>query len=140
MSYDENGDSGTLGGDHVFRSPPTIKSKSLFTRLSPSRLQLPEIEIASLFVDDDQTSIRECMLTTIDNPFNPFVDYANWEQFDLSHGYYSASYLARIAVTSNDLSDADEALAIERAIDEIVAINSLGVYRKVVKDVATPLS
>lgn len=71
------------------------------------------------------------MLTTIDNPFDPFTQFDSWYQFDESKGYHSCSYLARIAKISNALSDEDMALAIESAIDEIVALNPLNVYRKV---------
>lgn len=74
---------------------------------------------------------KDVMLTTIDNPFNPFVDFDKWKEFDESRGYFSCSYLARIAKTSDELSETDEALAIEQAIDEIVKLNILGIYKKV---------
>ena len=71
------------------------------------------------------------MLTTVDNPFDPFTQYSEWSAYDEGHGYYSASLLARIAVTSDELSEADQSLAIEQAIDEIVEENVLGLHRKV---------
>ncbi len=71
------------------------------------------------------------MLTTIDNPYNPFTHYDDWEAFDLDMGYHSAGLVARIAVTSPDLSDVDEQQAIESAIDEIVALNISGKHKKV---------
>ena len=76
--------------------------------------------------------MRDVMLTTIDNPFNPFTQFDQWKAFDESKGYYSCAYLARIVKTSDELSEEDEALAIEQAIDEIVRLNILGIYRKVV--------
>ena len=30
-----------------------------------------------------------CMLSTIDNPFNPFEDYSSWLMFDKEKGYDS---------------------------------------------------
>jgi hypothetical protein len=77
---------------------------------------------------------REAMLTTIDNPFNPFEDFDSWYQYDESHGYSTCGYLARIAKSSDDISIAEQLLAIEFAIDEIVRLNLLGLYKKVVKD------
>ncbi|HOU67183.1 MAG TPA: hypothetical protein PKW49_01195 [Paludibacteraceae bacterium] len=71
------------------------------------------------------------MLTTIDNPYDPFVEYDNWLDFDRSKGYYTNEYLARIAVTSPSLSDQEMSDAIEEAIDEIVELNVLGLYKKV---------
>jgi hypothetical protein len=74
------------------------------------------------------------MLTTIDNPFNPFTQYEEWYNYDVSKGYNTCSYLARIAKTSDELSDADEFLAIDQAIDEIVKFDLLGNYIKVQED------
>jgi hypothetical protein len=67
------------------------------------------------------------MLTTVDNPYDPFDDFDSWFAFDSSHGYHTSSFLARIVVTSN--------LAIETAINEIVQENVLGIYRKVSREV-----
>jgi hypothetical protein len=74
------------------------------------------------------------MLTTVDNPFSPFDHYNEWFAFDDRHGYQSASLLARLAMVSDDLSEADQILAIEQAIDEIVMENVTGLYRKVTKE------
>lgn len=71
------------------------------------------------------------MLTTTDNPFDPTVDFSEWYAWDTRNGYHTLSFLARVVKTSPDVSDADQALAIERAIDEIVKENPSGVYRKV---------
>ncbi len=71
------------------------------------------------------------MLTTIDNPFNPFTQWDDWNRFDEDHKYYSCSYLARIAKTSDDLPDEANEKAIADAIDEIVRFNINGMYRKV---------
>lgn len=73
----------------------------------------------------------EVMLTTIDNPYNPFTQFDEWFAFDESKGYYTCEYLARIARSSDELSPEDEALAINAAIDEIIELNVLGIYKKV---------
>lgn len=78
------------------------------------------------------------MLTTIDNPFSPVTQYEAWRAWDLPR-YDSNGLLARVAVTSQDLSDADKELAIEQAIDEIVEQNVSGKHMKVVlPDVVQP--
>lgn len=71
------------------------------------------------------------MLTTTDNPYNPFTQFDEWFQFDAAAGYNTPQYLARIVVSSPDLSDADQSVAYENAIDEILELNVLGKYRKV---------
>jgi hypothetical protein len=73
----------------------------------------------------------EYMLTTVDNPYNPFTDFEEWNQFDQESGYNSLAFLARIVVSSDELSEADQTLAINHAIDEIVRENVNGMFRKV---------
>lgn len=73
----------------------------------------------------------EMMLTTIDNPFNPFTQWDEWKRYDEDKKYYTCSYLARIAKTSDDLSEADYNKAIDDAIEEIISLNINGMYTKV---------
>lgn len=73
----------------------------------------------------------EHMLTTVDNPWNPFTHFDEWYAYDEACGYHTTSFLARIVRTSDELSDADQSLAIEQAIDEIVEENVNGLYQKV---------
>ena len=72
----------------------------------------------------------ESMLTTLDNPFDPFTQFDDWYAWDERAGYHTTSILARIVQTSHELSDVDQDLAIERAIDECVKENVLGVFTK----------
>lgn len=71
------------------------------------------------------------MLSTIDNPFNPFKDFNSWFLFDVEKGYNSCAYLARIAKTSNEFTEEEEAEEIERAIDEIIQYDFMNLYIKV---------
>lgn len=71
------------------------------------------------------------MLSTIDNPFNPFEDFDSWFLFDVEKGYNSCAYLARIARTSNEFTEEEEAEEIERAIDEIIKYDFMNLYIKV---------
>ena len=71
------------------------------------------------------------MLTTKDNPFSPFKDFDNWFRFDVEKGYHSSAYLARIAKTSESFTDKENDEEIERAIDEIIQYDFLGIYKKV---------
>jgi hypothetical protein len=73
---------------------------------------------------------RVCMLTTTDNPWDPFTEWQEWFAFDLVHGYNTPGLLARVAKFSLEVSDADQDVLIAAAIDEIVRENPLGIYTK----------
>ena len=73
----------------------------------------------------------EVMLTTEDNPFNPFTQYEEWNDFDESQGYYTNAYLARVANLAESLSDEETNYELNNAIDEILKMNVLGIYKKV---------
>lgn len=78
----------------------------------------------------------EYMLTTVDNPYSPFSEFEEWYRYDTNKGYLSLSYLARVARLSNELSEVDQILENNRAINEILKFNVLGVYRKVEQEVS----
>ena len=79
------------------------------------------------------------MLTTIDNPFNPFKDFDSWFLFDVEKGYNSCAYLARISKTSNEFTEQEEDEEIERAIDEIIKYDFMNIYVKVKEDTETTI-
>lgn len=74
---------------------------------------------------------NKCMLTTFDNPFDPFEQFDSWFLFDVEKGYNSCAYLARIALTSDQFSDQENEEEIERAIDEIIKYDFMNIYKKV---------
>ena len=78
-----------------------------------------------------------CMLTTKDNPYNPFDNFDSWYRFDMDKGYSSCSYLDRIARTSDQLTEEENAEEIERAIDEIIKYDFQNIYRKVKQNMNT---
>ena len=45
-------------------------------------------------------------LTTEDNPYDPFDEFDEWFAFDVSQGYHTCAYLARVVATSTELSEA----------------------------------
>ena len=71
------------------------------------------------------------MLSTKDNPYSPFTQFTEWYAFDEDLGYCSCGYLARIAKLSSGLSSEESSTEIERAVDEIIELNPLGIYIKV---------
>lgn len=75
--------------------------------------------------------MRECMLTTFDNPFDYFEQFDLWLQFDKDKGYDCCERLARIVKLSEDMTQKEEFEAIEAAIDEIIANDFLNIFKKV---------
>ena len=74
------------------------------------------------------------MLTTFDNPFDPFEQFTSWFLFDVEKGYYSCSRLARIANLSDELSEKEVDEETERAIDEIIKYDFTNIYKKVKRE------
>lgn len=74
-------------------------------------------------------------LTTVDNPYDPFDQFREWMEYDRASGYDTPSYLGRVVITSDELSDADQADAISQAIDEILDEHGDTLYKKVSRDV-----
>ena len=95
---------------------------------------------------DERTPLRkevyrtmdDTMLTTVDNPFSPHTQFREWYTYDVNKGYNTLGLLARIVKSSPNLSEADQDLAIQNAMDEIVEENVLGVHRKVSKNDTAP--
>lgn len=56
-----------------------------------------------------------CFLTTTDNPYNPYSQFEDWYRFDIDKGYNSCGLLMRVAYTSDQLTDAENAYEIEQA-------------------------
>lgn len=73
----------------------------------------------------------QCMLTTFDNPYNPFDQFEEWFLFDMQQGYNTCGYLDRVADLPNDLSDEEEKTATEQAIDSIILHDFMNIYKKI---------
>ena len=73
----------------------------------------------------------EYMLTTIDNPYDPFEDFDSWLMFDKEKGYNCCEKVARIAQLSDDMSEKEINEETDRAIDEIIKNDFMNVYKKV---------
>lgn len=78
------------------------------------------------------------MLTTFDNPYDPFEQFSSWFLFDVEKGYNTCSYLGRITKFSDDMSTTEENEEVERAIDEIIKYDFMNIYKKVKKEVEDP--
>ena len=76
---------------------------------------------------------KDCMLSTFDNPYNPFDDFVSWFLFDVEKGYDSCGRLMRIAKLFDDMTQKEIDEETERAIDEIIKYDFTNTYIKVCK-------
>lgn len=77
------------------------------------------------------------MLTTIDNPYDPFTQFDNWYAWDFQAGYHTPGALARVAVVTDDMSESDQLRANNEAVDEMVRENYNGMYTKVTRKLSS---
>lgn len=78
--------------------------------------------------------MRKSFPTTLDNPYNYFTQFDEWNAFDIQKGYNTCAYLARVVEMIVGLpknpSEAETTEAINKATDEIVRVNVNGLYTK----------
>lgn len=72
----------------------------------------------------------ERMLTTDDNPFDPFTQWTEWDAHDRALGYHTTAMLARLVRTSHELPDAVQSQAIEDGIDDFLEVIVTGTDAK----------
>lgn len=77
--------------------------------------------------------MKECFITTFDNPFNYFTQFDQWLAFDRINGYYTLELIGRLARLAPDLSEEEEDSELERVFDFIIEWHG-DLYHKVYKD------
>ena len=78
---------------------------------------------------------KQSMLTRVDHPFDPFEQFSSWFLFDVEKGYNSCGKLARIANVSESMSETEFNNEIDSAIDKLIKVDFLDIYKKVTKEV-----
>ena len=75
--------------------------------------------------------MTETMLTTIDNPFNPFEQFVDWYMYDCQKGYNTYSRIARLMPDDDSLSSIEKDRIEDNIIDRMIQHDPLGIYTKV---------
>lgn len=96
-------------------------------------------------LDDNKQTRSISMLTLIDNPYDYFTQFDEWFMYDneqqskLDLPNNCCGYLDRIVAQlggiTDDMTENEENQLIDKAIDEIIAINPFHIYKKVTKQV-----
>lgn len=87
-------------------------------------------------INKENETDKPFMLTTIDNPYNPFQDFVNWYVFDVMKGYNTSAYLARLISSFSDevYTQKEERIITENFINYIVSTDSSNMYLKIYED------
>lgn len=76
--------------------------------------------------------MTETMLTTIDNPFDPFEQFVEWYMYDQQKGYNTYSRVARLMPSDDEsLSSIEKDRIEDDIIDRIIRYDPLGIYTRV---------
>lgn len=75
--------------------------------------------------------MKQAMLTTADNPYNPFEQFIPWFLFDVEKGYNTCGYLGRIVHISDKYTEQERTAAINEGIDEIIKNDFMNIYKKI---------
>ena len=73
----------------------------------------------------------EFMLTTFDNPFDPFEQFTQWRLFDIEKGYFTCERLAKLAQFREDMSQKEIDDESDRAAEQLIDMDFLNIYKKV---------
>ena len=68
------------------------------------------------------------MLTTFDNPYNPFVDFSSWYMYDCEMQYNTCGRLARLADIDSEMTDREIDATKEEVMDFIVKYDMEGIF------------
>lgn len=76
--------------------------------------------------------MTDVVLTTVDNPYDPFTQEDAWLAYDLSKGYNTNAYLNRMVEQEN--YDDPTVEQISKVIDKIILIDPANFYKKAIKN------
>ena len=83
--------------------------------------------------------MADYMVTTIDNPWKPFLHYHEWLSYDISHGYNTDQWVYIMTRTSNDLTNEEQQEQVDVGIDRLLELDPYGIFVKVYEDEAEML-
>lgn len=79
------------------------------------------------------------MVTTIDNPYNPFTHYREWLSYDILHGYKTEEWLAILSRTSSDLRTEEQNELIDAGVERLLDLDPYGLHAIVYSNEADTL-
>ena len=89
---------------------------------------------------DETDTMLSVMLTTYDNPYNPFTQWDDWYKWDADNHYYTPELLARYINDEDAMDDIERAQLEARAINTILDDGPIhNVWTVVKRNTSTPI-
>lgn len=70
------------------------------------------------------------MITTIDNPWNPFTHYHEWLDHDTQHGYHTDQWIAILSKSSSDLPMEEQEELVDFGCQRLLEVDPYGLHVK----------
>ena len=83
--------------------------------------------------------MKVCMLTTKDNPYDPFDDFTQWFMYDIEKGYNTCGLLARVVRQSDTLSMEENEEESQQAMDWLIKFDLTKQLMKVEREIDDPI-
>lgn len=77
---------------------------------------------------------NEYLLTTIDNPYNPFDDFSLWELFDKEKGHNTCDLIGRLSQITDEMTQREEEAEYDRVADFIIRYDPHHKYKRFYKN------
>ena len=88
----------------------------------------------------ENTTTNDYLLTTVDNPFDPFKDFSLWDSFDREKGHFTCDLIGRLSQISDDMTQKEEEAEYDRVVDFIIYHDQLNKYKRFYRQNATDTS
>ena len=76
---------------------------------------------------------KKILLSTLDNPYDPFTQFNEWNQYDILKGYNTLAYLGRVTNFPEEATESEKNDVIDSAIAQAIELNITGNYIKVIE-------
>lgn len=80
---------------------------------------------------NDTNFTKDWMISTSDNPYNPWTQFHEWFVWDETNGYHTCQRLAKLSDFTDDLGDTEELLSYYDAAEKLLLYNVPGNYIRV---------
>ena len=74
------------------------------------------------------------LLTTIDNPYDPFEEFSLWNLFDKEKGHNTCELIGRLSRMSFDMTSKEEEEEYDRVVDFIILHDLQDKYKRFYKN------